>query len=193
VPQKTDGRLERGRARRELLLDAAIRVIAAMGAGNLTHRAVAAEAGVSLASITYHFPGIVDLRRAAFEHAGSRIGLAFRDLVEAHHDEPARLPELTADYLTTLVGAGREDTLAVFEMILASSRDAALRPVLSDLNGYLADLLATFVGDRPTGLVVASALQGLLLSHLIAGDSADVSVLRRAVADLLRRFAPPTL
>jgi DNA-binding transcriptional regulator YbjK len=192
VTKKTDGRLERGRARRELLLDAAIRVIAATGAGNLTHRAVATEADVSLASVTYHFPGIVDLRRAAFEHAGSRIGLAFRELVEAHRDEPARLPELTADYLTALVGPGREDTLAVFEMILASSRDEALRPILSDLNGYLADLLATFVGDRSTGLVAASALQGVLLSHVIAGDSAEVSVLRHAVADLLRRFALPT-
>ena len=71
-----DGRLARGAARRELLLDAAARVVSERGSAALTHRAVAAEAGVSLASVTYHFASVADLHRATFEHVGKHRVLA---------------------------------------------------------------------------------------------------------------------
>ncbi|MEU9898634.1 TetR family transcriptional regulator [Streptomyces phaeochromogenes] len=41
-----------------LLLDAAVRVVGEQGVGALTHRAVAAGAVVSLASVTCHYPSI---------------------------------------------------------------------------------------------------------------------------------------
>jgi DNA-binding transcriptional regulator YbjK len=184
-----DGRLERGRARRDLILDAAVDVIASGGVSNLTHRAVASAAGVSLASITYHFPGIADLRLAAFNHAGSRIGLAFRSLVEAQADDPGRIPEIAAEYSVALVGAGRQDTLAVYEMILAASRDSALQPVINELDGHLADLLVPFVGNRATALNAGSSIQGLILSHIARGDSVHSRDLYDAVADLIHRYA----
>ena len=186
-----DGRLERGRARRDLLLDNAVAVIASCGASRLTHRAVASEAGVSLASVTYHFPGIADLRQAAFAYAGGRVGLAFRDLVEAHAENADRIPELTADYVTTLVGPRRNDTLAVFEMILAASHDTSLQPIVRELDDRLAGLLTPYVGDRLAALSVGSGIQGLILSHLAGGDSIDASRLRDAVANLIRQFASP--
>lgn len=192
MENKQDGRLERGRARRELLLDAAVAVIATGGSGTLTHRAVAAEAGVSLASVTYHFPSADELRRAAFDHAGSRIGLAFRALVEAHLAEPERLPELTGAHARTLVGPARQDTVAVYEMILASTHDENLRPVIQELDGHLADLLTGYVGDRSTALIVASSIQGVILSHLARGDSADPDAVCSAVTALVRRFAAPS-
>ena len=185
--EKSDGRVERGRARRELLLDAAVAVIASQGASQLTHRAVAGEAGVSLASVTYHFPGIDDLRRAAFDHAGSRVGIAFRELLERHADQLGKVPELTADYAAVLVNDRRQDTLAVFEMILAASHDDTLKPIIRELDGYLADLLTPYVGDRSTALTVGSSIQGLILSHL-AGAGSGTAGLRVAVADLIRRF-----
>lgn len=188
VIPESDGRLQRGRARRELLLDAAVAVIASLGARELTHRAVAAEAGVSLASITYHFPRIDDLSRAAFEHAGSRIGLAFRALIKARGTQPDDIPELTADYVATLVGDRREDTVAVFEMILAARHNELLRPVIRQLNGRLADLLTLYVGDRRTGLTVGASIQGLVLSYLARPGATDARSLRDAVADLVRRF-----
>jgi DNA-binding transcriptional regulator YbjK len=188
VIPESDGRLQRGRARRELLLDAAVAVIASEGASQLTHRAVAAKAGVSLASVTYHFPGIDDLRRAAFDHAGSRIGLAFRALIRAHGKQPDDIPELTADYVATLVDDRRQDTVAVFEMILAARHNELLRPVIRQLNGHLADLLAPYVGDRRTGLTVGASIQGLVLSHLGGPGATDRRSLRDAVADLVRRF-----
>ncbi|RLP74147.1 TetR family transcriptional regulator [Mycetocola tolaasinivorans] len=185
--EKKDGRLERGKARRELLLDAAVTVIANSGAGLLTHRAVAAQAEVSLASVTYHFPGIAELRQAAFDHAGSRIGLAFRALIEANLETPSSLPELAGNYALTLVGESRQDTVAVFAMILASSHDESLRPVIRELDGHLADLLQTYVGDHSTALILSSSIQGLILTHLATGTGSDE--LRAAVTTLVRRFA----
>jgi DNA-binding transcriptional regulator YbjK len=187
-----DGRLERGRVRRELLLDAAVSVIATRGASELTHRSVAAEANVSLASVTYHFPGIDDLRSAAFDFAGSRVGLAFRALVEAQGADANGIPELAADYVVTLVGENREDTLAVYEMILAANHDDALKPVVRELDGHLADLLAPYVGSRATGLTVGSSIQGLILTHLAGGAPGETTALREAVADLIGRFGRPT-
>lgn len=189
MPTGPDGRRERGRARRELLLDAAVAVIASAGSGRLTHRSVASEAGVSLASVTYHFPGIDDLRAAAFDFAGSRIGLAFRALVESSGTRLADFPDLTAAYATTLVGVRRVDTIAVYEMIIAANHDDALKPVVRELDGHLADLLTPYVGDRSTALNVGSSIQGLILSQLARGDPADPGVLHDAVADLIRRYA----
>ncbi len=186
--RKSDGRLLRGRARRDVLLDAAVAVIASEGASQLTHRAVAAEAGVSLASVTYHLPRIGDLHRAAFGHAGSRIGLAFRAIINARGNRPDDIPELTADYVATLVRDRREDTVAVFEMILAARHNELLRPVVRQLNGHLADLLTPYVGDRRTGLTVGASIQGLVLSHLAQPQATGAKALRDAVADLVRRF-----
>jgi DNA-binding transcriptional regulator YbjK len=185
---ESDGRLKRGRARRELLLDAAVAVIASGGARQLTHRAVASQAGVSLASVTYHFPSIADLRSAAFGHAGSRVGFAFRGLFEANRDDLSRVPQLAAAHVASLVGPGRQDTVAVFEMILAANHDDALKPVIRELEGHLADLLTPYVGDRSIALTVGSSIQGLILSHLARGDSTDTGSLHDAVAELVGRY-----
>jgi DNA-binding transcriptional regulator YbjK len=184
---RDDGRLRRGGARRALLLDAGVRVVAGNGAGNLTHRAAAAEAGVSLASVTYHFPSIDELRRATFDHAGSLVGLAFRDRVltaDAHAED---VGEMLADYATALVVDRREATVAVFEMITAATHDHGLRPVVEILNARLAALLAPYVGSHSQALTAAAAVQGLILTAL-ATDLGSPDDLRAAVLDLITRF-----
>ncbi len=188
-----DGRMERGRIRRELLLDAAVSVIASRGASQLTHRSVAAAAGVSLASVTYHFPGIDDLRSAAFDFAGSRIGLAFRALVEAQGGNVSGIPELTADYVVMLVGVNRKDTLAVYEMILAACHDDALKPIVRELHGHLADLLVPYVGTAAAALAVGSSIQGLILTHLAGAAPDQTMALREATADLVSRYRQPVI
>jgi DNA-binding transcriptional regulator YbjK len=182
-----DGRRRRGDVRRALLLDAGVRVVAGAGAGNLTHRATAAEAGVSLASVTYHFPSIEGLRRATFDHAGSLVGLAFRDRVLAEDAHAEDVGTILADYATALVADRREATVAVFEMITAATHDPELRPVVEILNARLAALLAPYVGSHPRALTAAAALQGLILTALATGiESPDA--LHAAVLDLITRF-----
>jgi DNA-binding transcriptional regulator YbjK len=182
-----DGRRRRGEARRALLLDAGVRVVARDGAGKLTHRAAAAEAGVSLASATYHFPSIQELRRATFDHAGSLVGLAFRDRVLADDAHAGDVGTILADYATTLVVDRREATVAVFEMITAATHDRELRPVVEILITRLAALLEPYVGGTRQALTAAAAVQGLILTALATGHESPDD-LRAAVLDLITRF-----
>ena len=181
-----DGRLARGAVRRDLLLDSAVRVVADIGSGALTHRAVASEAGVSVASVTYHFPSISDLRSSTLQHAGSRIGMQLVGLVS---DATARVedtPDICAAFAVRLVEEQRVDTAAVFELIVAAGHDESLRPVVGAFNGYLANLLTPYIGDPDRALRVGASIQGLVLVHL--ASSSSTSDLGAAVADLIRRF-----
>ncbi|MEZ0094821.1 TetR/AcrR family transcriptional regulator [Streptacidiphilus sp. EB129] len=192
MSKAADGRLARGEARRELLLDAAVRVVGEQGAGALTHRAVAAGAAVSLASVTYHYPSIDDLRRATFEHAGSRIGLEFRALVTRTAARPDALPALCGDFTAHLVTDRRTDAVAVFEMIIATGHDPDLGPVKGLLDRRLARLLEPYVGSQAAALTVTAALQGLVLTALTPDPARDPQWLRAAVTDLVRRYRATT-
>src|SRR5476651_2276383 len=161
MESETDGRLARGAARRILLLEAAVRIVAASGSGSLTHRAVAEEAHVSIASVTYHFPSIGDLRRETLEHAGSSIGLELAGLVLAASTRVEETPEICRAFAVRLVVERRIETAAVFELIVAAAHDDDLRPMVALFNDRLATLLHPYVGDQPSAQIVGAAIQGL--------------------------------
>src|SRR5213592_3361210 len=58
--------------RRARIAQAAIEVVAQRGIDGLTHRAVAAAAGVPLGSTTYHFATLDDLLEVALREAAER-------------------------------------------------------------------------------------------------------------------------
>lgn len=182
---KPDGRLARGEERKQRLLDSAVAVVAEGGSGSLTHRAVASDAGVSVASVTYHFPSIEDLRMAMFDHAGSVVGLAFRAIVSNAARES--IPDLAADYAVTLVRDHRTETVAVFEMIVAAAHDPSLRLLARFFNDRLAELLSDYIGSRSDAAVASTAIQGVLLSYCAHGMD-EHEALRAAIADLVHRF-----
>jgi len=188
VENAGDGRAARGAARRNLLLDAAVRVVARSGSGSLTHRAVASEAQVSIASVTYHFASIGDLRRETLQHAGSSIGLELADLVLAASTRVEDIPEICARYAVRLVVERRIETAAVFELIVAAAHDEDLRPVVAVFNGMLANLLAPYLGDDGRARIVGAAIQGLLIVQLASAFPIDPDGLGTTVADLIRRY-----
>jgi DNA-binding transcriptional regulator YbjK len=183
-----DGRLARGSARRRLLLDAAVRVVAGQGSGSLTHRAVAAEAEVSIASVSYHFATIGDLRRATFEHAGSGIGLELAELVLAASSRIDDTPEICAAHAVRLVTERRVETAAVFELIVAAAHDEELRPTVAVYHGMLAELLTPYAGDAARARTVGAAVQGLLLVEMASPFAPDPIGLGSAVAELIRGY-----
>jgi DNA-binding transcriptional regulator YbjK len=183
-----DGRLARGAARRDMLLEAAVRVVARSGSESLTHRAVASEAQVSVASATYHFDSIGELRRETLKYAGSRIGLELAELVHAATTHAEDVPEICAQYAVHLVVKRRIETAAVFELIVAAAHDEDLRPVVAVYQGMLADLLAPYVGDHGRAFTVGAAIQGVLLVQLASAFPVDPAGLSDAVADLIRRY-----
>jgi TetR/AcrR family transcriptional regulator, regulator of biofilm formation and stress response len=182
-----DGRLARGATRRGLLLDSAVRIVAGSGSGSLTHRAVASVAHVSVASVTYHFPSIGDLRRETLEYAASSIGLELASLVLAASIRVEQTPEICAAFAVRLIVDRRVETAAVFEMIVAAAHDEVLRPVVAVYNDRLTNLLAPYAGDCRSAQIVGAAIQGLLIVQLASEVPADPSEFGVAVAELIRR------
>lgn len=130
-------------ATRARILHATLRTIAAGGIGAVSNRRVAAEAGVALGSLTYHFPSQTDLLRDTL--------LLYVD------EEVARLEALAAELRATGAsaeqaaaaverivarGAGRPEEIAELELHLHASRDPALHAASQRCFGAYEDFAA---------------------------------------------------
>jgi TetR/AcrR family transcriptional regulator, regulator of biofilm formation and stress response len=150
-------------SRREAIVEATLHVIGERGADAVTHRAVAARAGVPLASTTYYFASKEALVREAFELAIGR-SLA---LVEA---QAAGAEGSAVDRLVSLAEAQLSDEgaplAAQFELMLEAGR----RPGLHDLaarwdEGYRA-AVAGLVGAEVDVELAICLLEGALINQV---------------------------
>jgi DNA-binding transcriptional regulator YbjK len=190
---------QKGEERREAILRATLRVIGAHGADAVTHRAVAAEAGVPLSATTYYFD--------------SKEQLLQQSLLLAAREETERIERVVLDLAPRSLGVGewaeavsevvgrslRDEAatqVALFELGLEATRTPALRQELADWQSALHGLAAMgcrAVGsDEPEldGTLVVAAIAGLMLQGL-AADTRDfeASVLRPALERLFARMA----
>src|SRR5258705_13883824 len=105
----TGSRAEASKRVREAIVAATVRIIAREGVAAVTHRRVAAEAGVSLSSTTWHFAAKADILEAAHEwtarHEVARIAEIADRLGGGAFDASAWADELS-DWL---VGQGKQE------------------------------------------------------------------------------------
>ncbi len=159
--------------RREVVLEATLRVIARSGVDAATHRAVAAEAGVALASTTYHFASKSALVRDALELVIERSTAT----VEAHAEPPGpddaeQLVERLAGLAAALASDEGAPLTAQYELLLEAGRRAELRSLAERWNeAYLGALAAmtTRAGlPRPelAAEVLSNVIEGALLNQL---------------------------
>jgi TetR/AcrR family transcriptional regulator, regulator of biofilm formation and stress response len=124
---RTASSLPQSELRRRAILEAALRVIAEGGVESVTHRRVAAEAGVPLGSTTYYFASREDLLREAFRQHASAVLTGLDGLAET---TPLRTASDLVSFLVELVGrelADREGSLLVeYELIVRAARDPEL-------------------------------------------------------------------
>jgi len=176
--------------KRRAILEAVLEVIADTGLQSVTHRRVAATAGVPLGSTTYYFRTRDDLIRAAFQHS-----LAGTDRLVSRlgHDRPAETVEQLALFMAEL--AMREFEIpgrvrVEYELILAASRDPLLAVTLHAAERVwiagLAESLEALSVPRP--LQVARAIlhlfRGFEVERLTL-PSADPAGLARRIIDLV--------
>src|ERR1700716_2614034 len=113
----------RSRRRRDALLTAALELIAEGGARAVTHRAVAARAGLPAATTTYFFDSIQQLVEAALRrHVADRV----RDLqgLAAEAMKGGDSAEAVAwRFAASLAERSREATIAQFEVYLEAARN----------------------------------------------------------------------
>jgi DNA-binding transcriptional regulator YbjK len=189
VPGATGSRAEASERVRDAIVAATVRIVAREGVAAVTHRGVAAEAGVSLSSTTWHFAAKADILTAALRwtagHEVARIGAIADRLGDAGFDRAAWAEEL-ADWLLEQVTGEREIAIALYrlQIELLGSEDA--RAVHRDWGLSLRALGERVLASSPTPTpeldtrLIVAALDGLRLSALSAGGQ-DQEWLRSAV------------
>jgi TetR/AcrR family transcriptional regulator, regulator of biofilm formation and stress response len=167
---RIDGRRARGAARRRQLVDAALAVLERDGIAGLTHRAVADQAGVPLASASYHFAGIDDLIVTALLRATDDLAATLR--ADPADRSLARLAQLLADELHTR----RDLLIAEYELYLLAARRPHLRPAAL---GWL-ELVADAFAPELEGIerqAFQATIEGICLHALLTDaqpDAADI-------------------
>jgi DNA-binding transcriptional regulator YbjK len=182
------GRRPRGPSdpdRRERIARAAITVVGERGVEALTHRAVAATAGVPLGSTTYHFATLDDLLEVALHVAAEDNVLrlrAWEAALPAGADIAAALADLA---IQSLSGEERPRTVVEYELYIAALHRPRLRTASFAWDAAMAELFASRT-DPLTGQLLAATFCGLVMQALLADpppDRAEVEALfRRAMA-----------
>lgn len=182
-----NGRCGRGptdHARRERIAQAAIAVVAERGVEGVTHRAIAAAAGVPLGSTTYHFATLDDLLAVALRAAAEA---NIQRLLEWEKDLPhdADLAAALTDLLMRGLTEVRPQTVVGYELYVAALHRPQLRPASTAWDDALAELFASRT-DLVTGRMLAAIFCGLQLHALLTEPlptREDIeAIFRRAVA-----------
>ena len=175
------------------IVDGALAVIARVGPDGLTHRLVAAEAGVSLAATTRWFASKEAIVEAAFLRAVDE-GVA---AIERRHDTvaawtPATAPLALAHSIEEECTTDRERTLVGYALWVEAQRRPALRPHAERWTDAYVALYAHAlrslgargdVGDRAR--LLTAAIDGLVSQQLAAETPLDVRAVARILAPLL--------
>ncbi|MBK5332387.1 MAG: TetR family transcriptional regulator [Ilumatobacteraceae bacterium] len=180
-----DGRLARGAASREAIVEAAGRVVVARGLAAVTHRAVANEAGVPLARTTYHFPTIEALLQAMDRHLTDQFDVRLVTLLAAARDRSASIVQACCDFLGELLGARRFELLATVELRVAAARRPDQLSVGSPWSAGVIPIIRAFGADEDRARATFAAFYGFAV--LAATQPEPVT------ADEILRFVTMTL
>jgi DNA-binding transcriptional regulator YbjK len=186
-PAPTDRRPRDPAARRAALAAAAIEVIAEVGIGRTTHRAVAARAGLPLGATTYYFPTLDDLIAAGLRQATEDLRADLDQRAPAlreAHDLPAALTDLALSWLDD-----RGQAQIEYELFVAAARDPALRPLAEAWLTGMTDLLEPHVG-RSTARMLVALLDGAMLHALVTATALDPEPLTAAFRAVIRPDRP---
>jgi DNA-binding transcriptional regulator YbjK len=130
-------RVEESVDRREVLLEAAVRVVAQQGMRGLTHRAVEMEAGVPHGSTTYYFGTRRDLLVALMVHIRESGEKAMEPIARgltltlADRSKPIDLDAL-ASALIAWLDASSEMELARYELQVTAARDPEMKQLMTE-------------------------------------------------------------
>jgi DNA-binding transcriptional regulator YbjK len=186
-----DGRRARGEASRQAILDATVRVIAAGGLTSVTHRAVAAEAGVSTALTTYHFATLDDLLQATLSSLSATGVARLAAGAELARSGSISLADAAGAFLIHELGSNRDVFIANLELQFASVRRPAWSAVMSNTNEAFVELIRHYVGDEQKARAIFSAAYGFAVLHVIQGSHPANATCRRFAEDLNAQYDGP--
>jgi TetR/AcrR family transcriptional repressor of nem operon len=181
------------------VLDVAERLVQQRGFNGFSYADVAAEVGVTKASLHYHFPGKAELGEALVNRYARRFAEALGSIDESCAEVPAKL----AAYAELYAGVIREQRMCLCGMLAADyatlpspMRDAVVR--FFDENeawlgrvldqGRAAGALRYDGSARQEAQLILSALEGAMLVSRTYGDAERFQATARR---LLSTLVPP--
>jgi len=171
--------------RRRAIIAATAELIVEQGLSSVTHRAVAARAGVSLGSTTQYFASLEQLLEEALHLLADEIDAELAQLADQLlplDDAPERCAEIMHDFLRD-----SRQVRADLQLMIAGMSDPRLRALALRWTDRLTEILATHVG-RETALAIVLYLDGVTLH---AGLH-DTPVSARAMSDTIRALMTMT-
>jgi len=178
--------------RRREILEATLRVIGDGGVKSVTHRAVAQEANVALASTTYYF----DSKGALVEEALElMIARSIEDVRRFTGCPPRISHEELIDRIVGFADAQINDPnaflLAQYELMLEAGREDYLRPLarrwtIAYMDGFERVVRSAGLPEQATE-IVTNFVEGALLNHVTTPtDDFLEARLRPLLTDLIR-------
>ena len=191
----------KGVRRRYALVSAAADLLCEGGFDAVRHRAVAARAGLPLASTTYYFSSLDDLIAKAVEHVGTRETEQLHNRVAAL-SRRKRGAESTADVLVDLLvgdGPGTRDAeqlISRYERYIACARQPGLRDVQRQIMKQRTDAVGEVVersgrcvrSELLTALVCA--VDGAVVASLVGVGEGPRATARATLVDVIDVLAP---
>lgn len=165
---------------RDALLEATLRVIAEEGMRAVTHRKIAAKAGVSLSATSYHLSNIQNILFESMER--------YVNSARARYEpsEDIETPEEMVEAIITLVlnvHRNQDDTVLMYELYAQGARDPRFLALVRDWSGSTHRIIRrTF--DPVTALKLESLLEGFIFLRALTDHPADVSTMRAALTDI---------
>ncbi|WP_029263692.1 MULTISPECIES: TetR/AcrR family transcriptional regulator [unclassified Microbacterium] len=169
-------------ARRREIVTAAAELIVEVGAEAVTHRKVAARAGVPLGATTQYFDTLDDLRAAAFRALADEVDARLdgvRQTIADRGDSPAVIAALVFESLDDhhAVQADRA-------VVTAAVHDPRLRELARHLSDRLVELLEpTYGEDRARAAMIF--IDGVMWSMQIRDADLEQSFIETALARIL--------
>lgn len=180
------------------LMEAALRIIGRVGLDGVTHRAVAAEAGMSVGAVTHHFRTRDGLVEAALRFALSRELAKLRAFTLALQDKAFDADAWIDALVKYYAGELRSDPethIACYEAFLAAARTTKHRTIVTEWFAVWrqsAELALRAAGSKNAtqdAEIFVATLLGLLLKQLASPRRGFVSESRVALTRLVARLA----
>lgn len=190
-------RRQRGKDTGARILDSAERLVQSRGFNGFSYADVAAELGVTKASLHYHFPGKAELGEALIGRYAARFAEALEQIDARGGDAPAKLAAYARIYADVL----RDRRMCLCGMLAADydtlpepMRDAVLR-FFDDNEAWLTDVFeqgqaeGSLHLDGPAGDAAQALLGALEGALLVARPYGDVARFEAAATRLLTSLA----
>ncbi|MCB0910998.1 MAG: TetR family transcriptional regulator [Propionibacteriaceae bacterium] len=154
---------------RAAITAATVALIAVQGLAGTTQRRVATRAGVSLASVTYHFATLDELFAAAFDRVIDESVTRLDRLRKAASEGRITLAQAWEDVVRGPDGRTREEVVGSFELLVAAIRQPELRPSATRLLDALNSFFLAWTPEPDPSRSVLSLMLGLSLTEAASG------------------------